>query len=128
MLETGYIMLQIRMLIQALLKLLTGKTAGEQEPMSVETAWTGEELPPLMLAQTGRICEGEDLLFSRMEEHPGDRGLLREALAFYEYLAGQEESLLAEGNFSHEEILEGLQDVAALYGQGTLANVIGEDR
>lgn len=128
MLETGYVMLQIRMLIQALLKLLTGKTAEQQDSLPVETAWTGEGLSPLMLAQTGRICEGEDLLFARMEEHPGDRGLLQEALDFYEYLAGQEESLLAERNFSHEEILEGLQDVAALYGQGALANVIGEDR
>lgn len=128
MLETGYVMLQIRMLIQALLKLLTGKTAGEQEPLPVETVWTGEGLSPLMLAQMGRICEGEDLLFACMEEHPGDTGLLQEALAFYEFLAGQEESLLAEQNFSHEEILEGLQDAAAFYGQGTLANVIGEDR
>lgn len=46
MLETGYVMLQIRMLIQALLKLLTGKTQAEQETLPVETAWMGEGLSP----------------------------------------------------------------------------------
>lgn len=88
----------------------------------------GGGVVPLMLARMGRICEGENLLFACMEEHPGDMGLLQEALAFYEFLVGQEESRLTEQNFSHTEILEGLQDVAVLYGQGTLANVIGEDR
>lgn len=128
MLETGYVMLQIRMLIQALLKLLTGKTQVGQETLPVETTWTTEGLSPLALAQMGRICEGEDLLFACMEEHPGDTGLLQEALAFYEFLSGQEESWLTEQNFSHTEILEGLQDVACLYGQGALASAIGEDR
>lgn len=66
------------------------------------------------LVDEGKINEAENLLFSEIEEN-NDIELLEVALDFYGYLNEKDNIFLEENGFSHQEILEGLQDVQKIY-------------
>lgn len=83
MLETGYMMLQIRLLIQALTKLLTGQTGEQMDSTLIEAEAVGKSMGLMDLAAQGRINEGENRLFAALEQSPKDAMLLKEGLDFY---------------------------------------------
>ena len=60
MLETGYVMLQIRLLIQALAKLLTGQTGEQMDSTLIEVEAVGKSMGLMDLAAQGRINEVEN--------------------------------------------------------------------
>lgn len=60
MLETGYVMLQIRLLIQALTKLLTGQTGEQMDSTLIEAEAVGKSMGLMDLAAQGRINEVEN--------------------------------------------------------------------
>ncbi|MCH5300660.1 MAG: hypothetical protein J1E56_05000 [Ruminococcus sp.] len=66
------------------------------------------------LVDEGKINEAENLLFSEIEKNK-DIELLEVALDFYGYLNEKEDNFLEENGFSHQEILEGLQDIQKMY-------------
>ena len=60
MLETGYVMLQIRLLIQALAKLLTGQTGEQMDSTLIEVEAVGKSMGRMDRAGQGRINAGEN--------------------------------------------------------------------
>lgn len=124
MLETGYVMLQIRLLIQALVKLLTGQTGEQMDSTLIEDEAAGKSMGLMDLAAQGRINEGENRLFAALEQSPKDAILLKEGLDFYGWLNDKEESWLQLFDFSHEEIRAGVRDLAVLMGQSVMADLV----
>ncbi|MDY2982999.1 MAG: DUF6483 family protein [Eubacteriales bacterium] len=124
MLETGYVMLQIRLLIQALAKLLTGQTGEQMDSTLIEVEAVGKSMGLMDLAAQGRINEGENRLFAALEQSPEDTMLLKEGLDFYSWLNDKEESWLQLFDFSHEEIRAGVRDLAVLMGQSVMADLV----
>lgn len=124
MLETGYMMLQIRLLIQALTKLLTGQTGEQMDSTLIEVEAVGKSMGLMDLAAQGRINEGENRLFAALEQSPKDAMLLKEGLDFYGWLDDKEESWLQLFDFSHEEIRVGIRDLAVLIGQSVMADLV----
>lgn len=124
MLETGYVMLQIRLLIQALTKLLTGQTGEQMDSTLIEVEAVGKSMGLMDLAAQGRINEGENRLFAALEQSPKDAMLLKEGLDFYGWLNDKEESWLQLFDFSHEEIRAGVRDLAVLMGQSVMADLV----
>lgn len=124
MLETGYMMLQIRLLIQALTKLLTGQTGEQMDSTLIEVEAVGKSMGLMDLAAQGRINEGENRLFAALEQSPKDAMLLKEGLDFYGWLDDKEESWLQLFDFSHEEIRAGVRDLAVLMGQSVMADLV----
>lgn len=124
MLETGYVMLQIRLLIQALAKLLTGQTGEQMDSTLIEVEAVGKSMGLMDLAAQGRINEGENRLFAALEQSPKDAMLLKEGLDFYGWLNDKEESWLQLFDFSHEEIRAGVRDLAVLMGQSVMADLV----
>lgn len=124
MLETGYMMLQIRLLIQALTKLLTGQTGEQMDSTLIEAEAVGKSMGLMDLVAQGRINEGENRLFAALEQSPEDAMLLKEELNFYGWLNDKEESWLQLFDFSHEEIRAGIRDLAVLMGQSVMADLV----
>lgn len=124
MLETGYVMLQIRLLIQALAKLLTGQTGEQMDSTLIEVEAVGKSMGLMDLVAQGRINEGENKFFAALEQSPKDAMLLKEGLDFYGWLNDKEESWLQLFDFSHEEIRAGIRDLAVLMGQSVMADLV----
>ncbi len=124
MLETGYVMLQIRLLIQALTKLLTGQTGEQMDSILIEVEAVGKSMGLMDLAAQGRINEVENRFFAALEQSPKDAILLKEGLDFYGWLNDKEESWLQLFDFSHEEIRAGIRDLAVLMGQSVMADLV----
>lgn len=124
MLETGYMMLQIRLLIQALTKLLTGQTGEQMDSTLIEVEAVGKSMGLMDLAAQGRINEGENRLFAALEQSPEDAILLKEGLDFYGWLNDKEENWLQLFDFSYEEIRAGIRDLAVLMGQSVMADLV----
>lgn len=124
MLETGYVMLQIWLLIQALTKLLTGQTGEQMDSTLIEVEAVGKSMGLMDLAAQGRINEVENRLFAALEQSPKDAILLKEGLDFYGWLNDKEESWLQLFDFSHEEIRAGIRDLAVLMGQSVMADLV----
>ena len=124
MLETGYVMLQIRLLIQALTKLLTGQTGEQMDSTLIEAEAVGKSMGLMDLSAQGRINEVENRLFAALEQSPKDAMLLKEGLDFYGWLDDKEESWLQLFDFSHEEIRAGIRDLAVLMGQSVMADLV----
>lgn len=124
MLETGYVMLQIRLLIQALTKLLTGQTGEQMDSTLIEVEAVGKSMDLMDLAVQGRINEVENRFFAALEQSPKDAILLKEGLDLYGWLNDKEESWLQLFDFSHEEIRAGVRDLAVLMGQSVMADLV----
>lgn len=124
MLETGYVMLQIRLLIQALTKLLTGQTGEQMDSILIEVEAVGKSMGLMDLSAQGRINEVENRFFAALEQSPKDAILLKEGLDFYGWLNDKEESWLQLFDFSHEEIRAGIRDLAVLMGQSVMADLV----
>ncbi|OAS17538.1 DUF6483 family protein [Paenibacillus oryzisoli] len=70
-----------------------------------------EEIQKLLFLhyeKQGNYAKVEDVLFHYMEDHPEKSEILERGLIFYEKLLGAQDEQLKAGNFSREEVLEGL--------------------
>lgn len=63
------------------------------------------------LEHLGFYAQAEDTLFELLEEAPGDQTLLQQGRDFYQRLNNKSAPDLEAGNFSHEEIQEGLEQL-----------------
>ena len=66
------------------------------------------------LLAVNEFCRAEDLLFAKMDS--SDDEYLAVALDFYDRLNELTDDVLEEYNFPREEILSGVQSLAAKYG------------
>ena len=115
MLTQDWMMRQIETMTLAIAKLMFRKDTAEYANHE-ETLTAADSLHASLnaLLREGRIAEGEDLLFSSLDED--EPAFLEVAVDFYFRLNLLSDQELEEGNFSRQEIDEGLRDVMEQYG------------
>lgn len=117
MFEKDYLMRYIEEITEAMGKVLFEKQAGAEELIDEQGALSETNFFSYRLNRMigeGRIGEAENLLFDAIQERP-DPAYLQVALDFYGNLEKRSEAELKAGNFSREEVLEGLRDVQKIY-------------
>lgn len=111
-------MRQVDMLVQAFARLLLGKDAGDTLQEEWNESSTAGEADPFAaelnaLLDEGKINEAEDLLFDRVG---GDPAYIKMGLAFYARVNRRSDEFLEAHDFSRNEVREGLEDFARIYG------------
>ena len=114
MLQDDYILRQIREMVRAVLKMLFQVDAQELTPEIIENESERAELERLIA-----LTEAENQLYEMTCD--GDRSRLKTGLLFYYSLNGKTDEFLEEHNFSREEIMTGIQDLADRYGLSGIA-------
>lgn len=77
-----------------------------------QTDYLHKEL--LKLIELGKINEAENLLFEKLDM--SNKKHIELALDFYNRLNNLDDDFLEENNFSREEIVDGLKDIAKEFG------------
>lgn len=114
MLQDDFILRQIREMIHAVMSMLFQVNASELSPEVIEDASARTVLEELLaLTDEGRIDEAENQLYEMTCD--GDRQNLEIGLLFYYNLNGKDYDFLEVHNFSREEIMTGIQDLADRY-------------
>lgn len=123
MLQDDYILRQIREMVRAVMKMLFQVDAPELTPEILEDQETRETLEELLeLMEAGRIDEAENRLYDLTSgDSDEERRNLQAGLLFYYALNGKSDDFLEENNFSREEIMTGIQDLADRYGLSGIA-------
>lgn len=112
-------MRQVDMLVQAFARLLLGKDAGDTLLEEWNESSTAGEADPFAaelnaLLDEGKINEAEDLLFDRIGGR--DPAYIKTGLEFYARVNRRSDEFLEAHGFSREEVREGLEDFARIYG------------
>lgn len=116
MLTQDWMMRQIETMTLAIAKLMFHKDSAEYEMRGGQEALTAADSLHASLnalLREGRVAEGEDLLFSSLNTE--DPAFLEAAVDFYFRLNLLSDQELEAGNFSRQEIEEGLRDVMDQY-------------
>ena len=114
MLQDDFILRQIREMIHAVMKMLFQVNASELSPEVIEDVSARTVLEELLaLTDEGRIDKAENQLYEMTCD--GDRQNLEIGLLFYYNLNGKDDDFLEAHNFSREEIMTGIQDLADRY-------------
>ena len=114
MLQDDFILRQIREMIHAVMRMLFQVNASELSPEVIEDASARTVLEELLaLTDEGRIDEAENQLYEMTCD--GDRQNLEIGLLFYYNHNGKDDDFLEVHNFSREEIMTGIQDLADRY-------------
>ena len=114
MLQDDFILRQIREMVHAVMKMLFQVSASELTPEVIEDSTARTTLENLIaLTDEGKIDEAENQLYEMTCD--GDRQNLEIGLLFYYNLNGKEDDFLEVHNFSREEIMTGIQDLADRY-------------
>lgn len=120
MLQDDFILRQIREMIHAVMSMLFQVNASELSPEVIEDASARTVLEELLaLTDEGRIDEAENQLYEMTCD--GDRQNLEIGLLFYYNLNGKDDDFLEVHNFSREEIMTGIQDLADRYQLSEIA-------
>lgn len=126
MLQDDYILRQIREMIRAVMKMLFNVNAPELTPDVIEDADARTVLENLLsLLDQGDIDQAENQLYEMTCD--GDRQNLEIGLIFYYTLNGKSDEFLEENNFSREEIMTGIQDLADRYNLSGVAEAFRTD-
>ena len=114
MLQDDFILRQIREMVHAVMKMLFQVSASELTPEVIEDSTARTTLKNLIaLTDEGKIDEAENQLYEMTCD--GDRQNLEIGLLFYYNLNGKDDDFLEVHNFSREEIMTGIQDLADRY-------------
>ena len=114
MLQDDFILRQIREMVHAVMKMLFQVSASELTPDVIEDSTARTTLENLIaLTDEGKIDEAENQLYEMTCD--GDRQNLEIGLLFYYNLNGKDDDFLEVHNFSREEIMTGIQDLADRY-------------
>lgn len=100
-----WVMMQIQMMTQFVILLVQGQQTSQNDELT-------ERLKSLLAR--GAYGEAENELF-RMAD-PCNLSVLFTGLWFYRALAELSPKELKQGNFSHQEVLQGMKDLAQVYG------------
>ena len=120
MLQDDYILRQIREMVRAVMKMLFQVGATELTPEVIEDTNARQVLTDLTeLADNEKIDEAENQLYEMTCD--GDRQNLEIGLLFYYHLNGKEDEFLEANDFSREEIMMGIQDLAERYNLSGIA-------
>ena len=107
-------------MVRAVMKMLFQVNASELTPEVIEDKDARQILDSLTsLADDGKIDEAENRLYEITCD--GDRQNLKIGLLFYYELNGKDDEFLEANNFSREEIMMGIQDLAERYNLSGIA-------
>ena len=114
--ERDYIMRMIKDMIRALVQFALNKKIDTYELMEEQKGTKADDLYMriLKMADDGKINEAENEMLDILTfDKPEDLEL---ALAFYDHLNCFSEDFLAEYDYTHEEIAQGIENAAKAYG------------
>ncbi|MCI9150341.1 MAG: hypothetical protein HFI42_07530 [Lachnospiraceae bacterium] len=115
MIREDYIMRIIHEAVRTLLKLLFGIEEEKEEEIVLSDAVTAEKYKRLcQLASQGQINQAENQLWEQLDG--ADQEDFKMAILFYEYLNQMTDEQLEQGDYSREEISQGLLAAARQYG------------
>ncbi len=115
MIREDYIMRIIHEAVRTLLKLLFGIEEEKEEEIVFSDAVTAEKYKRLcQLARQGQINQAENQLWEQLDG--ADQEDFKMAILFYEYLNQMTDEQLEQGDYSREEISQGLLAAAKQYG------------
>ncbi|MCI8895849.1 MAG: hypothetical protein HFI41_14610 [Lachnospiraceae bacterium] len=115
MIREDYIMRIIHEAVRTLLKLLFGIEEEKEEEIVLSDAVTAEKYKRLcQLARQGQINQAENQLWEQLDG--ADQEDFKMAILFYEYLNQMTDEQLEQGDYSREEISQGLLAAAKQYG------------
>ncbi len=120
--ENDYIMRMIKELCRVLFSLLLGKkfvSVELEEENKYEVA--GQSLSTFVeMADRGNINEAENLLLDGIDY--GNRDEVLAAAYFYQHVGEMDDKFLQEHQYSREEVLDGLKQLAEDAGYGSMAD------
>ena len=120
MLQDDYILRQIREMVHAVMKMLFDVNVKELSPDVIEDDVSRDILNDLItLADEGNIDDAENKLYEITCDD--DRTNLEIGLLFYYHLNGKGDEFLEANDFSREEIMLGIQDLAERYNLNGIA-------
>ena len=122
--EKDYIMRMIREVSRVLFPIIFGKRYAQVEleiRNKYETAGTPQNALKDLVDQ-GQIDKAENMLledidYSRKED-------IASAVVFYQYLGEKPDSLLEQHNFSRQEVLDGLNNIAECAGYAQVVDMM----
>lgn len=122
--EQDYVMRLIKQMMQVLAKLIFHKKEETEitEPTFTSSKDKETEIDLFSLVDSGQINEAENLLYEYLDT--SDLSQLKRAFAFYEHLNEYQNDFLEEHNYSREEILEGIKNIAAEFGVSGLVDTL----
>lgn len=122
--EQDYVMRLIKQMMQVLGKLIFHKKEETDvtEPTLTSSGDSETDIDLFALADSGQINEAENLLYKHLDT--SDLSQLKLAFAFYEHLNEYQNDFLEEHNYSREEILEGIKNIASEFGVSGLVDTL----
>lgn len=121
--EKDYILRLIHEMIRVIGKLLFGKDMDSGQDLPSDMKETYKKL--IGMVDNGGINEAENVLCDNADSN--DVQYFRMAVMFYEYLNQKTDQYLTDHDFSRAEILDGIRDIADLYGYGNLVETLMAD-
>lgn len=126
MFEQDYIIRLVKEMVRAILKLLFNMDVQEATEGLTENKEQEELLENLLdMIDSGNINEAENHLYDFMNKD--DVNTLKIALLFYSYLNDKTDDFLEENDFSREEIVLGMENVADIFGLSSIARTFLTD-
>lgn len=121
--EKDYLMRIIMEMVRILFSLMFGKqyVSVEQEIRN-RYEISGKDLNDLIaMIDQGDINTAENILLSSIDY--GNKNDIAFAALFYQYLSEKEEDFLIQCNYTREEVMEGMKDLAGKAGYGNIINL-----
>lgn len=125
--EKDYIMRIIKQLARVLFSLMLGKQYQSVElPQENKYAVSGKALEELeKMVDAGYINEAENILLENIDYTQKEEVLA--AILFYQYISEKEDAFLAAHNYSKEEVLDGIKQLAEKLGYGSISSLLMEN-
>lgn len=122
--EKDYIMRMIKEMVRVLITLALGKKYVQVGlPQENKYGVSGSRLSKWKeLIDSGKINEAENMLLEKIDYNNQED--IAEAIFFYEYASEKGADFLEACNYSEEEILDGLKQLAVQAGCGNVINML----
>lgn len=122
--EKDYIMRMIKQMVKILFSLMFGKQYSQVELEDENKCEvSGKKLDEYKaMIDQGKINEAENILLGNIDY--SDKAEVTAAILFYQYISKKEDSFLEQNNYSQEEVLEGLKQLAKEAGYGEMCEIL----
>lgn len=122
--EKDYIMRMIKQMVKILFSLMFGKQYSQVELEDENKCEvSGKKLDEYKeMVDKGKINEAENILLENIDY--SDKTEVTAAILFYQYISKKEDSFLEQNNYSQEEVLEGLKQLAKEAGYGEMCEIL----
>lgn len=122
--EKDYIMRIIQEMVRVLFSLIMGKQYTSVElPDENKFEVSGKKLKDLLaMVDNGEINDAENIILSDLDY--SNRDDIIASVIFYNHISEKEESFLLRNNYTKEEILDGLKQLAQKAGYSSVIDIL----